>query len=67
MKSYNSLKAVQQDFVGFFDGGWRKLVHVKVLYFFLMHSNCSMVLRQYIFKFSYKSMSFGMTEYQSEN
>ena len=35
--------------------------------FFLMQSNCAMVLRQYIFKFSYESMSFGMTEYQSEN
>lgn len=69
MKSYNTLESVQQGFVLFFGGGWRELVCVWVLFFgfFLMQSNCATVLRQYIFKFSYESMSFGMTEYQSEN
>lgn len=67
MKSYNTLKSVQQGFALFFAGGWRELVRVWVFYFFLMQSNCTMVLRQHIFKFSYESMSFGMTEYQSEN
>lgn len=67
MKSYNTLKSAPQGFVLFFGGDWRKQVPDWGFLFFLMQSNCAMVLRQYIFKFSYESMSFGMTEYQSEN